>query len=86
MRVLVPTQLRSYTAKRAEVDASGTTLRALLADLNSHFPGMAFRMVDEQDRIREHLRFFVNGELVRTLDHPLAATDEVQIICAISGG
>jgi hypothetical protein len=32
------------------------------------------------------MRFFVNGELVRDLDHALAPTDEVQMVQALSGG
>jgi len=86
MRVLIPSPLRSYTGGRAEVEAPGDTLAALLAGLDAAFPGMRFRMIDEQGRIRQHIRIFVNQELVRDLEQPLAASDEVQIICAISGG
>ena len=86
MRVLIPSPLRSYTAGRTEVTGSGATLAELLADLNAAYPGMRFRMIDEQDGIRQHIRFFVNQELVRELGHPLADDDEVQIICALSGG
>jgi molybdopterin converting factor small subunit len=86
MRVLVPTPLRSYTAGRAEVAASGATLAELLADLNAAFPGIRFRMTDEQDRIRPHIRIFVNREPVRDLSTPLRVTDEVQILQALSGG
>ena len=86
MRVLIPTPLRSYTGGRAEVAASGATLAELLEDLNAAFPGIRFRMIDEQDRIRPHLRIFVNRELVRDLGTPLRVTDEVQILQALSGG
>ncbi len=86
MRVLVPTPLRSYTGGRAEVEAAGPTVGALLADLNAVCQGIRFRMIDEQDRIRQHIRIFVNGEQVRDLSHQLAHDDEVQIICALSGG
>jgi hypothetical protein len=43
-------------------------------------------MVDEQDRIRPHIRIFVNGEQVRDLAQPLSATGEVVIVQALSGG
>ena len=43
-------------------------------------------MIDEQDAIRRHIRIFVNGDEVRALDVPLAASDEVIIIQALSGG
>ncbi|MFN7955591.1 MAG: MoaD/ThiS family protein [bacterium] len=85
MNVLIPTPLRSYTGA-AIVDVGGATLGALLAELDSRFPGIRFRMIDEQDRMRPHIRFFVNGEQTFDLAHPLAARDEIQIVQALSGG
>ena len=43
-------------------------------------------MIDEQDRIRKHMRIFVNRERAAVLTAPLRATDEVQILQALSGG
>jgi molybdopterin converting factor small subunit len=85
MRVLIPTPLRSYT-RSPEVEAEGATVAALLADLDRRYPGIRFRMIDEQDGIRPHIRIFVNREQVRSLDVPLSGTDEVQILQALSGG
>ena len=85
MKVLIPSPLRSYTACH-EVDANGTTLADLVADLDRQWPGIRFRMVDEQDCIRPHIRFFVNGEQVRDLAVTLRPADEVQIVQALSGG
>ena len=58
----------------------------LLADLDRRYPGIRFRVVDEQDRMRPHMRFFVNGEQVFELSQPLRPTDAVQIVQALSGG
>jgi molybdopterin converting factor small subunit len=85
MRVLIPTPLRSYTKAR-EVDASGATLAEVLADLDRQYPGIRFRMIDEQDRMRPHIRFFVNGDQVFELTLAVGAEDEVQIVQALSGG
>jgi molybdopterin synthase sulfur carrier subunit len=85
MNVLVPTPLRSYT-QAARVTAEGATLAELLADLDRRYPGIRFRMIDEQDRIRRHMKIFVNGEQVQELDRSLRDTDEVQILQALSGG
>ena len=85
MKVLIPGPLLSYTAQR-EVEASGPTLAAVLAELDRQFPGIRFRMVDEQDRMRRHVRFFVNGEQARDLSQPLESADEVIIVQALSGG
>jgi molybdopterin converting factor small subunit len=85
MRVLIPTPLLSYTATR-EVEASGATLGEVLAALDREFPGIRFRMIDEQERMRRHVRFFVNGDQVFDLAQPLRPTDEVVIVQALSGG
>jgi len=85
MKVLIPSPLRPYT-QASEVEASGTTLSELLAELDRRYPGLRFRIIDEQDRMRVHMRFFVNGEQVFNIAHPLLPTDEVQIVQALSGG
>ncbi len=85
LRVLLPTHLRSYTNGEAEVVARGATLGDVLADLETRFRGLRFRVIDEQDRIRPHVKFFVGGELADTLDVAVGER-EVQIIAALSGG
>ena len=85
MKVLIPSALRSYTEK-SETEADGATLAALLVDLERQYTGIRFRIVDEQERIRRHIRIFVNGSQARDLTQPLAATDEVIIVQALSGG
>lgn len=85
MKVLIPTPLRSYTKAR-EVDATGATLGELLDDLDRRYPGLRFRVIDEQERMRPHMRFFVNGEQVFDMTRRLAPGDAVQIVQALSGG
>ena len=86
MNVLIPSALRSYTQQRHQVEADGETVNGLLADLDRRFPGIRFRMVDEQDDMRPHVRLFINGEQVFDLSHPLRQGDEVAIVQALSGG
>ena len=86
MNVLIPSQLRDYTGGQAHVDARGGTLAELLANLEDRYPGMRFRMIDEQDRIRRHIKIFVNQAQARDLDVALAEGDEVVIVGALSGG
>jgi len=86
MRVIIPSQLRSYTRGAAEVDMTAASLVEVLANLDTAFPGIRFRMIDELGRIRPHIRIFVARELVRTIDVTLKPTDEVQIVGALSGG
>ena len=85
MKVLIPSALRSYT-EQSTAEASGATLAEVLADLDRRYTGIRFRMIDEQDRIRRHIRIFVNGTQVRDLAQPLDAADEVVIVQALSGG
>jgi molybdopterin converting factor small subunit len=85
VKVLVPSPLLSYTGRR-EVEAEGATLGELLLDLDQRYPGLRFRVVDEQDRLRGFMRFFVNGEQIFSLSHALAQGDEVQLVQALSGG
>ena len=85
MNVLIPSALQSYTGA-AEVEAAGGNLAELLVALDERYPGIRFRMVDEQDRFRRHMRCFVNGTQVFDLARSLSAEDEVIIIQALSGG
>jgi sulfur-carrier protein len=84
--VAIASPLRSYTNGAASVRASGATVAEVLADLDGRYPGMRFRMVDEQDRIRRHVRVFVNEREAPTLAEPVARGDQVHLICALSGG
>jgi molybdopterin converting factor small subunit len=86
MKVRIPTPLRSYTAQAAVVEADGATLAALLDDLDRQFRGLRFRVVDEQGRLRKHMKIFVNEESVRDLDTPIDPSDEVTLMQALSGG
>ena len=85
MRVLIPTPLRSYT-NAAWVEATGSTLAEVVADLDRQYPGIAFRMINEQGRMRPHVRFFVNEVAVHDVSLRLAPTDELCIVQALSGG
>jgi molybdopterin synthase sulfur carrier subunit len=84
--VRIPSPLLSYTEQATVVHASGADLVELLADLDRQYPGIRFRMIDEQGAVRPHMRIFVNGEQVLTLATKLAPSDEVQILQALSGG
>jgi molybdopterin synthase sulfur carrier subunit len=86
MKVHIPTPLRSYTAGEADVTADGTTLDALLRDLDARYPGIRFRMVDEQGRLRQHMNIFVGQERCRDLTLSLDGVSEVVLMQALSGG
>lgn len=87
MIVRIPGLLRSYTqgVETVEVAATGTLGEALSA-LDARFPGLRFRIVDEQAAIRPHIKLFVDGVLARNLSLPMARTAELMIVGALSGG
>ncbi|MEO8278797.1 MAG: MoaD/ThiS family protein [Ideonella sp.] len=85
MQVLIPGALRSYTHK-SPIEADGDTLLELFADLDRRYPGLRFRVVDEQDRLRPNMRVFVNGIGTRDLGHGVQPDDFVAIVQALSGG
>lgn len=85
MKVLIPGALRSY-ASEPQVDAAGATLDEMFADLDHRYPGLRFRVVDEQAQLRPNMRIFVNGLGVRDLQHALQPDDFVAVVLALSGG
>ena len=86
MKVVLPTPLAEYTAHRREVEAQGATLAELLADLDRRYPGIRFRVIDEQDHVRPHIKIFVNREQESRLERRLAEDDQVLVVAALSGG
>jgi hypothetical protein len=86
MTVIIPSPLFSYTKGSARIEGTGRTLAEVLAHLDQRFPGLRFRIIDEQDRIRPHIKFFVGGEQAADLEQAVGAAETVQIVCALSGG
>jgi sulfur-carrier protein len=86
VKVKVASVLFEYTGDRSEVEARGSTLGAVLADLDRRHPGLRFRVVDEQDRVRQHMNVFVAGRPTRDLGARVGPDDEIHILQALSGG
>jgi len=86
LKVVLPTPLAEYTRHRREVEADGATLAELLADLDRRYPGLRFRVIDEQGAVRPHIKVFVNRVQARSLAVALAPADEVLVVAALSGG
>jgi molybdopterin synthase sulfur carrier subunit len=84
--VLIPSQLTAYTDGATRVQADGGTIEAALDDLDRRYPGLKFRVIDEQDRIRRHMRIFVGMDEARDVSRALSPGDELMIFGALSGG
>ena len=86
VRVLIPSQLIAYTDGASRVEAAGASVGAVLDDLDRQYPGLKFRVVDEQDRVRKHMRMFIGQAETRSVMAPLNDGDELLIFGALSGG
>jgi molybdopterin synthase sulfur carrier subunit len=89
VRVRIPTPLRSLTKGTADVEATGTTVIDIINDLESRYPGLRERLVDEGGEIRRFVNVYVNQEDIRFLDGDkttLKDGDEVAIVPALAGG
>ena len=84
--VHIPSPLRSYTLNKSQVEGKGASVGDVLADLDTRYPGIRFRMIDEQSGIRQHIKIFVNTKQAQSISVPVTNTDVVHIICALSGG
>jgi molybdopterin synthase sulfur carrier subunit len=88
-QVRIPTPLRKYTGGAEAVQAEGTTVAGLVADLDKRHPGIRERICDESGAVRRFVNIFVNGEDIRFLQNLETAVktgDEVSVVPAIAGG
>jgi len=86
VKVRIPTPLRSYTHNASSVSADGATIAEVIDDLDRQFPGIAFRIVDEQARLRQHMVVWIGQDRCRDLSTSTAGLAEVVIMQALSGG
>ena len=82
--VFIPTQLRNYTGGATNVRATCTTVDEALRDVDARYPGFRFRVIDEQNRIREHIPIFADGERALAVDSRVK--HEVHVFGALTGG
>src|ERR1700716_857084 len=88
-KILIPTPLRPYTDKQDAVDAAGTTVGELLADLTRKHSGLKAHLYNEQGKLRSFVNVYVNDEDIRYLQKeqtPVTASDTVSIIPSVAGG
>ncbi len=89
--VSIPTILRTHTGGEKRVDASGDTLQAVIADLESNYSGISERLIDpaNQGKLHRFVNIYVNDEDVRFsggLETVIADGDSVTILPAVAGG
>ena len=87
--VRIPTPLRRVTNGQDKVSVEGATLNEIISSLDSQFPGIKERLLEEQGQLRNFVNVYINGEDVRFLDGLASATksgDEISIVPAVAGG
>ena len=89
VRVKLPTILRKHVDGDAQVDAEGSTLRDLLSDLESRYPGITKNIVSDDGGLHRFVNVYLNDEDVRylgSLETALKEGDTVSILPAVAGG
>ncbi|ALR11183.1 MoaD/ThiS family protein [Mycobacteroides saopaulense] len=91
IQVSIPTILRTHTGGEKRVTATGSTLQAVIADLESNYSGISERLVDPAipGKLHRFVNIYVNDEDVRFsggLDTAIADGDSVTILPAVAGG
>ena len=88
-QIKIPTPLRSLTNDEDTVAVNAPNLKELIAQMENSYPGIAERLLDENNELRRFVNIFINGEDVRFLDRldsPVRDADEVSIVPAVAGG
>ena len=88
-RVRIPTPLRKLTNNEEVVEVNASTIGDAIVELQSRFPGIKERLVDDNGEVRRFVNVYVNEEDIRFLQNqqtPLKDGDEISIIPAIAGG
>ncbi len=89
IRVQIPTPMRQHTGGKADVEAAGATVQAVLDDLGRQCPGISDRLFEKPGQLRRFVNVYLNDEDIRYLDGLNTAVkdgDELAVIPAVAGG
>ena len=87
--VKIPTPLRKLTNNETSVDADGTTVGQIVESLESAYPGMRERLIEDNGDLRHFVNIYLNGEDIRYIDGLKSSVndnDELSIVPAVAGG
>ncbi len=89
IHVTLPSALRDYARGREAVEVEADTLADAVAGLVADSPGLGYRILDDQGRLRRFVAVYVNDEPVSQLeprDVRLREGDTVHILPSVAGG
>lgn len=87
--VRIPTPLRKYTDNKEQVQVNGSTVRAVIDELDRAHPGIKERICDEKGALRRFVNIYYRDEDIRFLDNIETKLDdgtELTVVPAIAGG
>ena len=87
--VKIPTPLRKLTNNETSVDVVGKTIEQIVESLDSTYPGMRERLIDDSGDLRHFVNIYLNGEDIRYIDglkSTVSDNDELSIVPAVAGG
>ena len=84
-RLILMGSIQQYAGGLNAAEVEGASARAAIAALETSYPALKGWVVDEQGKLRQHVKLFCGGRAV-TLDAELGPADELYIVAAISGG
>jgi molybdopterin converting factor small subunit len=88
IEVRIPTILRPYTKDEKKVEATGSTLAEIIANLDSQYAGLGERLL-ENGALRRFINIYINDEDVRflgSLEAQIKDGDSITILPAVAGG
>jgi molybdopterin synthase sulfur carrier subunit len=88
-KIRIPTPLRKLTNNEELVEVKAATIGDAIAELQTRYPGIKERLIDDNGEVRRFVNVYVNEEDIRFLQNqqtPLKEGDEVSIIPALAGG
>jgi sulfur-carrier protein len=89
VRVQLPPVLRGVMGGERWLEAGGTSIAAVLADLARRHPALGLHLFDEQGAVRHNIVFLHDGEMIRAKDataRRIADGDEIVLTNALAGG
>jgi MoaD family protein len=89
VEVRMPTILRKYTAGEKAVQGSGGTVREVIEDLESRYPGVRTAVVTDGGDLHRFINMYLNDEDIRfigSLETPVSDGDVISILPAVAGG
>lgn len=85
----IPTPLRPYAGKQANVVLAGATVQEAVGNLLDQYPALRRHILDDEGGLRNFVNLYLNGDNIEALgglETPLSPGDRLSIIPAIAGG